>query len=138
MQGRNRIVGKQEYFQKYEVLPQDLEVVTFVDPAISQKQEADNTAIVTIGLHRQSNNIYVLDTDYGHFLPDEIIDKVFKKNIAGRVLLGISNDDYMSKMGTGLINSARTEFFDSTKSDWYDREQEVMLAMFSFAGENLL
>lgn len=74
----------QEYFQKYEVLPQDLEIVTFVDPAISQKQEADNTAIVTVGLHRQSNNIYVLDTDYGHFLPDEIIDKVFQKNIEFR------------------------------------------------------
>ena len=74
----------QDYFQKYEISPQDLEVVTLVDPAISQKQEADNTAIVTVGLHRQSNNIYVLDTDYGHFLPDEIIDKVFQKNIEFR------------------------------------------------------
>jgi hypothetical protein len=29
-------------------MPTDLEIVTFIDPAISQKQEADNTAIVTI------------------------------------------------------------------------------------------
>lgn len=71
---------KRDYFQYYQEhnKPQDLEIVTFIDPAISQKQEADNTAIVTIWLDRRSNNIYVLDVICWKMLPDEIIDNVFK------------------------------------------------------------
>lgn len=64
--------------------------------------------------------------------------EVFKKNIAGRVWLAIKNDAYMNKSGTGLVNSAKKDYFDSTKVDWYNREQEIMLAMFRLAGENLL
>lgn len=52
---------KREYFQYYTDKPEQLDIVTFIDPAISQKQEADNTAIVTIGLDKRSNNIYILD-----------------------------------------------------------------------------
>lgn len=71
---------KRDYFQYYNqaTLPEHLEIVTFIDPAISQKQEADNTAIVTIGLNRKSNHIYVLDVISWRMLPDEIIDNVFK------------------------------------------------------------
>ena len=65
---------KREYFQSYDKLPLDLDIVTFIDPAISQKQEADNTAIVTIWLHKKSNNIYILEVKAGKMLPDEIID----------------------------------------------------------------
>lgn len=67
-----------EYFQYSQETPQELEIVTFIDPAISQKQEADNTAIVTIWLDKRSNNIYVLDIIAWRMLPDEIIDNVFK------------------------------------------------------------
>ncbi len=68
---------KKDYFQYPVNVPQDLEIVTFIDPAISQKQEADNTAIVTIWLDRRSNNIYVLEVNAGRKLPDEIINDVF-------------------------------------------------------------
>jgi hypothetical protein len=42
-----------EYFEYYEFEELEnklnsMQIYTFVDPAISQKQEADNTAIVTI------------------------------------------------------------------------------------------
>lgn len=67
-----------DYFQTYKDLPSDLEIVTFIDPAISQKQEADNTAIVTIWLQKQSNNIYILEVKARKMLPDEIINEVFK------------------------------------------------------------
>lgn len=69
---------KRDYFQYADAIPHNLEIVTFIDPAISQKQEADNTAIVTIWLDRRSNNIYVLEVLAGRMLPDEIIDNVFK------------------------------------------------------------
>ena len=71
---------KREYFQYYNDnnRPNDLEIVTFIDPAISQKQEADNTAIVTIWLDRRSNDIYILEVLAWKMLPDEIIDNTFK------------------------------------------------------------
>lgn len=74
---------KRDYFQYYHdnKRPQELEIVTFIDPAISQKQEADNTAIVTIWLDKRSNNIYVLEVLAWKMLPDEIIENVFQTYI---------------------------------------------------------
>lgn len=69
---------KKEYFKYYQGLPEWLELYTFIDPAISQKQEADNTAIVTVWIDRKSNNLYIIDVVSGKFLPNEIIDKVFQ------------------------------------------------------------
>jgi hypothetical protein len=54
-----------------------MQVVTFIDPAISQKQTADSTAIVTVGLDKYNNNVYILDIRRGKMLPKEIIDTVF-------------------------------------------------------------
>lgn len=79
---------KKEYFQYYErgdlisnttprKFNKNLQVVTFVDPAISQKQTADSTAIVTIWLDKYNNNVYVLDIRRWRMLPKEIIDTVF-------------------------------------------------------------
>lgn len=79
---------KQEYFQWYEnseILNEycngyvkDLQVVTFVDPAISQKQTADDTSICTIGLDKKNNMVYLIDLRRGKMLPDEIISHIFE------------------------------------------------------------
>lgn len=71
---------KREYFQNYiwweEKIP--LQIVTFVDPAISTKDSADFTAIVTIGLDRRSNNIFILDVFAERIEPDALIDNLFR------------------------------------------------------------
>lgn len=67
-----------DYFSYYERIPEILEIITFIDPAISQKQEADNTAIVTIWLDKQNNHIYVLEVKANRMLPDQIINEVFE------------------------------------------------------------
>lgn len=67
---------KRDYFQYYKDKPDNLRAYTFVDPAISQKQEADYTAIVTIGISPE-NKIYILDVIQRRMLPDEIINAVF-------------------------------------------------------------
>jgi hypothetical protein len=54
-----------------------MQVVTFIDPAISQKQTADYTAIVTVGLDKYNNQLYVLDIRRERMLPKDIIDNVF-------------------------------------------------------------
>lgn len=78
---------KSDYFQYYENWEvfntywtwyiKDLQVMTFIDPAISQKQNADDTSIVTVWLDKKNNNVYILDITHGKMLPDEIINKVF-------------------------------------------------------------
>jgi predicted phage terminase large subunit-like protein len=70
---------KREYFMEYDNHPpiDTLKVYTFVDPAISQKQEADYTAIVTIGID-QNNRIYVLDIFHERVEPSDSINALFE------------------------------------------------------------
>ena len=73
---------KKDYFEYVwvekvkDILPR-MNIVTFIDPAISQKQEADNTAIVTIWLDTASNLIYLLEVKKLKETPDNIINEVF-------------------------------------------------------------
>lgn len=71
---------KKDYFQYYEDAPKDLRKYTFIDPAISDKQEADYTAIVTIWID-QRNRIYVLDIVHDRMNPTDIINAVFEANM---------------------------------------------------------
>ena len=73
---------KKEYFEYYE--PQDLydktsrlNIISFLDPAISKTQEWDNSALVTIWIDPQSNYIYLLEVKKFKEHPDEIINEVF-------------------------------------------------------------
>lgn len=70
---------KQDYFMYYESTPplESLKVYTFVDPAISQKQEADFTAIITIGID-QNNRIYILDIFHEKVEPSDSINALFE------------------------------------------------------------
>lgn len=67
---------KKEYFQYYEQVPENLKIYTFIDPAISQKQEADYTAIVTIWID-SNNRVFVLDILHDRMNPDELINSTF-------------------------------------------------------------
>lgn len=67
---------RQEYFIDYENAPSDLKVYTFLDPAISQKQEADYTAIVTIWVDL-NNRIYILDIFHERVEPSDTINALF-------------------------------------------------------------
>lgn len=64
---------KREYFKYYEEEPVFARKYSFIDPAISQKQEADYTAIITIWVTNE-NKIYILDIFRERALPDDIIN----------------------------------------------------------------
>ena len=68
---------KSDYFIEYDNPPSNLTVYTFVDPAISQKQEADFTAIITIGID-SNNRIYVLDIFHEKTEPSDTINALFQ------------------------------------------------------------
>lgn len=73
---------KKDYFS-YSTTPTDeqlktFDIVSFLDPAISKKQEADSSAIVTVGIDPKSNLIHILDIKKMKEEPDVIIDEVFR------------------------------------------------------------
>jgi len=77
----NAVFHKQ-WFHQYD--PTDLRdrrltKFTAIDPAISLKDRADFTAIVTIGVD-VLGKIYVLEVKRGHFTEDQMIDELFMTN----------------------------------------------------------
>lgn len=70
---------KKEYFEYYDDVSDRIHLMniySFIDPAISEKQEADFTAIVTIWV--LNNVIYVLEIKHLKTTPDNIINEVFE------------------------------------------------------------
>ncbi len=69
---------KREYFKYYDEQPSlsDMNVYTLVDLAISQKVNADYSAIVTVGVN-SAGHLFVLDVEYGRYDPTTTIDAIF-------------------------------------------------------------
>ncbi len=71
-------IFRQSYFKYFDRRPEGLFVSLKVDPAISQRQEADYTAITVTGMDK-NRDIYLLDYSRGHWTPSEIINNIFLK-----------------------------------------------------------
>ena len=69
---------KREYFKYYDKEPdlETLNIYTTVDLAISQKVNADYSAIVTVGVN-SAGHWFVLDVEYGRYDPTTTIDAIF-------------------------------------------------------------
>lgn len=61
----------------YERVPQGLNICLTVDPAVSQNQDADKTAMVVAGVD-SSNFLYILDYVNERLQPGAIIDHMFR------------------------------------------------------------
>ena len=74
----------------------------FIDPAISQKQEADYTAIAVIVI-TQDNHTYVIDIFRDKILPDEIINKTLELAEIHQVnAIGIETIQYQKMLALEL------------------------------------
>lgn len=74
-------IFKQETFQKYnedDIKDKSLAYYTMVDPAISQKDEADNTVVLTVGKDLNGPNWYRIREDAGHYTPGQTVELIFK------------------------------------------------------------
>lgn len=65
-----------KYFQDDEC-PGNLKIYTTVDPAISKKSSADESAIVTVGVS-PANDKYILEVTHGRMNPSELINAIFQ------------------------------------------------------------
>lgn len=73
-------VFKVEWIEPYYVdkLPErkELDVLTAVDPAISKKDIADYTAIITVGIHKETKHVYVLEVKAGRWSVYETVNEI--------------------------------------------------------------
>lgn len=71
---------KQEYFKYFneEDLPESFDIDITVDPAISQKKDACDTAICGVAKHENSPNWYILDVLNGKMTPYDIFNNTLK------------------------------------------------------------
>ena len=91
---------KREYFRYYEKAPSksELNIYTTVDLAISQKVNADYSAIVTVGVNR-GGYWFVLDVEYGRYDPSTTMDAIFSAVKKWRPLsVGIEAVAYQSAL----------------------------------------
>lgn len=66
------------YFEQKEINTKNLEYITVIDPAISEKETADNSVVTTIAKERDNPNIYRIEETAGHFNPDQLVDIIFQ------------------------------------------------------------
>ena len=89
-----------------------MDVVTFLDPAISQKQEADFTAIVTVGFDPTNNYAYLLEAKQLKETPDNIISELFQtvgkyRNAGKSYRAGIETVQYQKMLAMEIRNQMR-------------------------------
>lgn len=66
-----------KYFNEEDLQGKFLKYSTIIDPAISQKRDADNTVVLTIAKEVNGPNWYRIREDAGKFTPQQTIDLIF-------------------------------------------------------------
>lgn len=89
---------QEKWFQYFDQEPQGCVYFTTVDPAISIKDTADYTGIVTCAID-PDGNIYVVEVINKRFLPSEIIDTMFQVYSRWKPqVIGIETVGYQKKL----------------------------------------
>lgn len=70
-----------EYFEEKD-LPEFMMIILAVDPAISEKDINDETAVIALGVDmspkRPTENIYILDADHGHWSITDSVRRILE------------------------------------------------------------
>lgn len=87
-----------KFFDEMDLKISDMAVITMTDPAISEKEDADPTVIITVGIN-QDNEWYVLDVDRRRRNPSEQINDIFRAVARWRPLsVGIETVAYQESL----------------------------------------
>ena len=91
---------KKSYFKYYDIPPNlnEMNIYTAVDLAISEKPNADFSAIVTVGVN-PAGHWFILDVEYGRYDPSTTMDAVFSAVQKWRPLaVGIEQTAYQRSL----------------------------------------
>jgi predicted phage terminase large subunit-like protein len=75
----SRIFKRIWYYEPEDVSLDELDIFGACDPSLGKTKRSDPSVILTIGRHRKTGIIYVLDTDRKRRTPDQIIQDIFSK-----------------------------------------------------------
>lgn len=75
----SRIFHKIWYYTPEEINMDDLDIFGSCDPSLGKTKRADPSVILTLGRHRKTGILYVLDTDRKRRTPDQTIQDIFNK-----------------------------------------------------------
>jgi predicted phage terminase large subunit-like protein len=102
---------KREWFRYFiddDIKRRNIFNFTMVDPAISQESGADFTVLTTISVD-EYYNWFVREVVRGHFLPNEIIEEMFKVNERYHPIeMGLEVQAYQKMLAYSLRDEMRT------------------------------
>lgn len=75
----SRIFHKIWYYEPDEINLKDLDIFGACDPSMGNTKRSDPSVIITVGRHRRTGIVYVLDVDVKRRHPDQIIQDIFRK-----------------------------------------------------------
>lgn len=106
-----------KYFTDEDIKTKDLNYYVMVDLAISEKESADNTAIVVVAKETDKPDIYVVDVTAGHLDPLQVIEYLFhlKRKYGIRLIrVGIESVAYQKALQYFIEEEQRRrqEYFD--------------------------
>lgn len=115
-----KMVFKTQYIQYFSHLPSiPYWVFTYVDPAISSKKDACNTAIITIA-RTADNRVYVLDCIRERGVrPSKLLDMIFSVHRKFKpMFVGIESVAYQESIGMNLQDKMKKDdYFFSIRGD---------------------
>ncbi len=88
---------QKEWFKQWKRVPGNLHYVTTVDLAISQKQWADDSVVMTVGMDTQ-DNIYVMEYKNWKANPDQVIKEIFKQQTEYNSMVGVETVGYQQAL----------------------------------------
>lgn len=121
---------KIEMFKKFkdeDIAGKYMKYYTFVDPAISQKDSADNTVVLTVAKELNGPNFYRVREDAGHYTPKQTIDLVFKHNAEYRSEVYIESIAYQKalKLAIEEEQKVREQYFKTHETKRGNKEERV-------------
>lgn len=100
-------IGMFKYFNEEELYGGFLKKYTLVDPAISQKKDADNTVVLTVAKEVNGPNIYRVREDAGKFTPQQTVDFIFAHNAEHNSAVWIETVAYQQALKYAVIEQQK-------------------------------
>lgn len=103
-------VFKKEHFRYFEeetLQTKYLNYLTFVDLAISQKDKADNTVVVTVAKDVNGPNVYRVREDAGHFTPAQAQELIFAHQANYRSQVFLETIAYQQAMKYSILEEQK-------------------------------
>lgn len=98
-----------KYFEDDDIKGKYLKYYTLVDPAISQKKEADNTVILTVAKEVNGPNWYRIREDAGHFTPAQTVDLIFVHQFEYKSEVAVETVQYQQALKYAIVEEQKKQ-----------------------------